>query len=127
NRYKVVDVDRHVVEPRDIWERYLELAFRDRAPGWQEEGEVAVPVLAGAAMVRGGPAIARAVGPGPRERFAAAHAAGFSAAANLADMDREGIDVAVLSPTAGLYAIWSEQVAPDLAAAVCRAYNNWLA
>jgi predicted TIM-barrel fold metal-dependent hydrolase len=125
--FKVVDVDRHVVEPRDIWERYLEPAFRDRAPGWREEGEVAVPVLAGAAMVRGGPAIARAVGPGPRERFAAAHSAGFSAVANLADMDREGIDVAILSPTAGLYAIWSGDIAPDLAAAVCRAYNNWLA
>jgi predicted TIM-barrel fold metal-dependent hydrolase len=125
--FKVVDVDRHAVEPRDIWERYLAPEFRDRAPGWAEEGEAVVPVVAGAAMVRGGLPIARTVGPGPRDRFADAHAAGFSAAANLTDMDREGVDVAILSPTAGLYVIWGEEVAADLAVAIARAYNDWLA
>jgi predicted TIM-barrel fold metal-dependent hydrolase len=126
NGLKIVDVDRRVVEPPDIWEKYVEIAFRDRVPTW-DAGALRVPVLAGKAMVRGGEAIARAVGPGPRERFSEAHAAGFTAASNLADMDREGIDVAVLSPSAGLYAFWADEVPADLAAALSRAYNNWLA
>ncbi|MGH2519635.1 MAG: amidohydrolase family protein, partial [Chloroflexota bacterium] len=51
----------------------------------------------------------------------------FSVASNLRDMDAEGVDLALLLPTAGLYAPWAEHIGPDLAAALCRAYNNWLA
>ena len=32
NGFKVMDSDMHVVEPLDLWERYTEPAFRDRAP-----------------------------------------------------------------------------------------------
>ena len=33
NGYRVVDVDRHAVEPREIWERYLAPGYRAQAPG----------------------------------------------------------------------------------------------
>ena len=42
--------------------------------------------------------------------------------ARLVDMDEEGIDVAVLYPTAML--TWVEEA--DIFGAACRAYNNWL-
>jgi uncharacterized protein len=42
-------------------------------------------------------------------------------------MDREGVDVAVLFPTLGLYIIWDDEIEPGISAAICRAYNNWLA
>src|SRR5207302_1110813 len=49
--FKVMDSDIHVDEPHDLWDRYLEPRFRDRAPrfaaidgshsnGWQFEGKV---------------------------------------------------------------------------------------
>jgi predicted TIM-barrel fold metal-dependent hydrolase len=49
-------------------------------------------------------------------------------------MDREGIDVAVLFPSRGLFALGLDSsetahgraLSPDLAAAISRAYNNWL-
>jgi hypothetical protein len=44
-----------------------------------------------------------------------------------ATMDREGVDVAVLFPTLGLYIIWDDGIEPRISAAICRAYNNWLA
>jgi predicted TIM-barrel fold metal-dependent hydrolase len=50
---------------------------------------------------------------------------GSDPVARLADMDREGIDVAMLYPTLGLY-FWAV-TAPDAATALARAYNDWLA
>ena len=47
---------------------------------------------------------------------------GYDPVARLVDMDDEGIDVAVLYPTAML--TWIEE--PDIFGAACRAYNNWL-
>ena len=41
-------------------------------------------------------------------------------------MDVEGIDVAVLYPTRGLIALAEPNMEPRLAAAIARAYNNWL-
>ena len=32
NGFKVLDSDMHVMEPPDLWERYIDPAFRDRAP-----------------------------------------------------------------------------------------------
>ena len=62
-----------------------------------------------------------------RETFADALAAGFDPASNLRDMDREGIDLSVLFPTLGLYIMWRDNLDPELSAAICRAYNTWLA
>src|SRR5712691_11613461 len=30
--FKVMDSDMHIVEPADLWERYIDPAFKDRAP-----------------------------------------------------------------------------------------------
>jgi uncharacterized protein len=30
--YDVIDADGHVLEPLDMWDRYLDPAYRDRAP-----------------------------------------------------------------------------------------------
>ena len=62
-----------------------------------------------------------------RETFADALAAKFDAASNVRDMDREGVDVSVLFPTLGLYIMWRNNLDPELSAAICRAYNTWLA
>ncbi len=31
-RYQVIDADGHVVEPEDLWKRYLDRRFQDRSP-----------------------------------------------------------------------------------------------
>jgi hypothetical protein len=49
--FRVMDSDIHVMEPHDLWQRYIEPGFRDRAPrlapidgsdyeGWQFDGKV---------------------------------------------------------------------------------------
>ena len=41
-------------------------------------------------------------------------------------MDIEGIDVAVVYPSRGLFALTVPDMEPRLAAAMARAYNDWL-
>ncbi len=32
NAYNVIDADGHILEPLDLWDKYIEPKFRDRAP-----------------------------------------------------------------------------------------------
>src|SRR5205823_1051086 len=50
---------------------------------------------------------------------------GFDPHARIPDMDLDGIDAAFLYPSVGLFSGAIKE--PRLAAAVCRAYNRWLA
>src|SRR5579884_3465994 len=135
--FAVIDADRHLIEPSDLWDRYMDAPYRGRVqilgPN-QSRRLVDGKPISDADELRGG------VKPNQtdygwsftgsanyRKGFADAFEHGFDAASNLRDMDREGVDVAVLFPTLGLYIIWSNDIAPDLQAQICRAYNRWLA
>jgi predicted TIM-barrel fold metal-dependent hydrolase len=119
----VVDADAHVMEPRELWNEYLEDRFRERGPRFAptERGLNALLVddqLIGAAAFE----LARAASTVASDRPATRHA---TIDGRLADMDSEGITAAVLFPSTGLYL--GEVRDPVLLAALCRAYNNWLA
>ena len=119
----VVDADAHVMEPRELWNDYLEGRFRERGPRFAptERGLNALLIddqlIAAAAfeLSRGASTVAS-------DRPATRHA---TIGGRLADMDSEGITAAVLFPTMGLYLGEVRDLA--LLAALCRAYNNWLA
>ena len=51
----------------------------------------------------------------------------WDGASQVAAMDKEGIDVAVLFPSRGLFALGIDGMEPDLATAISRGYNDWLA
>jgi predicted TIM-barrel fold metal-dependent hydrolase len=71
--------------------------------------------------------IARVSFKGGLARFADDIARGFDARAQLAAMDREGIDVTVLYPSRGLFVHSIADLDPAFSEAIARAYNNWLA
>src|SRR5919197_555675 len=104
--YRVFDSDMHVLEPADLWERYIDPAFRHRAP----RGTTRTPMDVGV-TVDGADDIAR----------------GFDARAQLTAMDREGIDVTVLYPSRGLFVHSISDLDPAFSEAIARAYNDWLA
>ena len=121
---RVIDIDGHVREADDLWERYLEAPFRARAPKIEQvangqllfllEGkrhhrrpnESPFPVKEDGSPVNEH----RGLATDPRER--------------LKDMERDGIERGLLFPSAGLYLPSVEEEA--YAVALCRAYNNWL-
>ena len=131
--FAVIDADRHLIEPSDLWDRYMEPRFRGRVkilgPGQSRRLVDGKPV-SDADELRATPqkdyGWSFAGSENYRRVFADAYESGFNAASNLRDMDREGVDVSVLFPTLGLYIIWRDDMDPKLQAEICRAYNTWL-
>lgn len=132
---KVIDADGHILEPTDLWEKYLEVKFKDQAIH-MATGDDGVEYL----VVENRPLpITRGIGPTaagigqPLKKIFEPGSFGYQdgppgaydAAARLALMDETGIDISVLFPTLGL--IWEPGLTnADLSAAYCRAYNNWI-
>ena len=135
NGYKVFDSDMHVQEPPDLWVKYIDHEYKDRAPVGLDN------FLLDQDLVHDGRIISRFPIQAPHqaemndwfndhygrtEVFKAFDERGWGPDVQLEAMDREGIDVAVLFPTRGLFAHAKEYDDDGLAAAISRAYNNWL-
>jgi uncharacterized protein len=123
----VVDADGHVVEPESMWtalpDRHRPTIVRDGS-GYEHVTVGDTEILAVPLGTLATPG-ARFGDPADVRSLEEALAGGWDPRARLLDMDREGIDQAVLFPSVGLY-FWALD---DLAAAaaIARTYNDWLA
>jgi predicted TIM-barrel fold metal-dependent hydrolase len=128
--YKIMDSDMHLREPADLWDKYMEAEWRGQAPKILSSTarSSAMVLLEGKilqgyqATYRGGIFDATRID----SEIAEARARGFDNVSQLNAMDREGLDVAALYPSIGLGIMMREQMNTQLAAAIARAYNNWL-
>ncbi|MBM3221181.1 MAG: amidohydrolase [Candidatus Rokubacteria bacterium] len=129
--FRVLDSDLHILEPADLWDRYIDAPFKHQAPrGFNEwvldlRIEIDGKLMPADVTYSATPTTRSAIR--DRERFRPFHERGWSAAAQLDAMDEEGIDVGVLYPTRGLFAQGIDGIPPKLAAAIARGYNDWLA
>jgi len=140
--FKVMDSDIHVTEPSDLWEKYMEAAHRARAPQfavtpsqpglrWRFEGK-AFPAFMDLAdrqrqaKIRTDKAKVRHIKAG-RYQDPEQDLRGEDPRDMLKAMDTEGIDVSIVFRTHCSHVIGVDDLEPELSAAVCRAYNNWLA
>ena len=62
-----------------------------------------------------------------RDVYADSEKRDWNSASQVSAMDNEGIDVAVLFPSRGLFTLGDSDLEPALATAISRAYNDWLA
>ncbi len=138
--FAVFDSDSHVVEPRAVWEEYLDPEFRrlGKTALWREEGQYGSYLKVNGKMFRDpmNPNIPRHaiwkpgmtwdhVGDLDPNTPHAQSAGASEPHARLADMDAMGVDQAFLYPTwfaEGFHLVEE----PDVAAALARAYNNWM-
>jgi uncharacterized protein len=134
NGFKVIDSDMHIMEPPDLWARYIDPPFRDRAPRGTAAHAADLSLIHPDGKLWGRDPI-RSVdtgrNPGQRakeveQRYRSHADRGYSNRVQLEAMDVEGIDVAVIYPSRGLHALGEPNMDPPLAAAVARGYNNWL-
>jgi hypothetical protein len=133
NGWKVADSDMHIMEPADLWEKYIAPEWRHAAPiGLSElhrdmRVRVKGTVLTRVAPVKPNFDVTVGWKPNQDSAYAAAEARNWDAKSQLTAMDEEGLDVAVLFPSRSLFVLGldtTEQVgpeglAPDLAATGC--------
>lgn len=148
--YLILDSDLHMMEPDDLWANYLEGPHRANPPRFfgsqkqqlepsaEDKGNadrirsMEVQGLAIPSFVKSAPAAAssrelRRKSRARHPHFNVARARGFDAASTLTAMDIEGIDIAVMYGTRGRQILCHDNLSPDYAAALARAYNNWAA
>jgi uncharacterized protein len=138
--FAVFDSDSHVVEPPELWTRYLDPEYRTlgRYALWREEGRWGSYLQVNGKVFRDTmnsniprhaiwrPGMSwRQVGElDPKVRHPIV-AGALDPEARLKDMDAMGVDQALLYPTwfaEGFHLIEN----PDVAYALARAYNNWI-
>ena len=138
----ICDSDLHVMEPPDLWERYIDPAYAHAAPAGspRSRGDMRVRVKNHVMLRMGATRPMRVEGrkTGWQEHhdnvYAASEARGWDAQSQVDAMDAEGLDLAVLFPSRGLFVLGldsSEQIGadglePEFATAIARAYNDWL-
>ena len=127
---RYIDSDAHVLEPSDLWERYLDPKFRDAAPrhevgyrgsppSWTLDIQVLDSVMPSFPMGQG-----MAV-PGLEEAYADYIPRGFDAACYKQVLERTGIDYMVVYPTVGLYITGVPGLSPAVAAASSPRASRW--
>jgi predicted TIM-barrel fold metal-dependent hydrolase len=130
--FKIFDADAHVVEPKNLWERFLDARYQERV-SWRQPFE---------GMDRFRPATVdgrytqshktlygrqqeavRWTTEAMRAKYGAVVDKGFDGASVAESMKIEGVDRMVLYGPG--YDMWIEGIDPDLQAAMARAYNRW--
>src|SRR6516164_3344808 len=148
--YLIMDSDLHMMEPDDLWARYLDEPHRVNPPrffgrqqrqlaqtsedkgnadsimGMEVQG-LAIPAHGSAPGATASTRELRRLSRARHPHFNVARARGFDPISTLTAMDIEGIDVAVMYGTRGRQILCHDDLAPDYAAALARAYNNWAA
>ncbi|MFO1023969.1 MAG: amidohydrolase family protein [Acetobacteraceae bacterium] len=132
--YNVIDSDGHILEPLNLWIDYMDPAYRDRAPRLQRDNNGLERLVIGDKMLGSERGMAALGAVGMRDgtvvvdnasEYTDGRKGGFNPHDRIPDMDLDGIDAAYLYPSIGLFAGSVED--PKLSAAICRAYNRWLA
>ena len=140
-RFPVFDSDSHVVEPPELWTKYLEPEYRTLGKHalWREEGKLGSYLKVNGkvfrdtmnsniprhAIWRPGMTWDKVGELDPNRRHPMSEGAS-NPQARLRDMDAMGIDQAFLYPTwfaEGFHLVED----PDVAYALARAYNDWIA
>jgi len=144
---RFVDSDMHVMEPADLFQRYLDPRFHDRvvlsvgSDGKPKRGPIIIDGLPATGDLdlqqyrkrnTSGPVAAHSTQPLSGSRLQGSNRLDFAierkynAEAQCMGMAIEGVDIAVLYPTTGLSLIARNNLDPQLSLALCQAYNNWM-
>jgi predicted TIM-barrel fold metal-dependent hydrolase len=126
----VIDCDSHVMEPADLWQRYLEREFRDRAIRIERRDGVEHLIIGEQSVLQGVLAGLGGAHRSAAELFSGSlsyadgcEPASFDPRARVKLLDSWQVDYGVLFPTIGILPFPTNDL--KLASAYCRAYNRW--
>jgi predicted TIM-barrel fold metal-dependent hydrolase len=118
--YQIIDADCHVLEPIDLWEKYLEPAFKNRAPSpeMKVDGQIIYHKVSRELQDEGLKVMLRDI--------KSYGICSYDPESQVKAIAKMGADVSFLYPTMGLWLFAVDTMEPQLAGAFVRAYNNWL-
>src|SRR5437660_1110306 len=144
---RFVDSDMHIMEPPDLFDRYLDPKFKDRisvpigADGRPKRGAAGLTIIDGLPtsdmdlqqyrkrVRNSGPQSTQPLS-GSRlfdtGRLDFAVARDYDPVAQVMGMEMEGVDIAVNYPTAGLALLGRDNMDPQMSLAISQAYNHWI-
>ncbi len=138
--FKILDSDMHVFEPHDLYLNYMNPKWGGRIPRGQprkKHGQIKFTLADGKPLRPSGTQALANTSPKPHvdesspgesqvaNRYAKPLQRDYDAISQLAAMDEEGLDVAVLFRTFPLHC--DDSLEPEYANDLCRAWNNWMA
>ena len=112
--FKVVDSDMHVIEPSDLWDRYIDPTGKDRAPkGMSRHPRLLAIQLGGRIYPPENRSYTNAIMPIMLEQmdvYTESEARNWDSGSQVTAMDIEGIDLAVMFPSLGLFSLGSDEI-----------------
>lgn len=131
-QYNLVDTDAHIVDPPDMWERYMPKNYHDDMPRMVKDEKGGDAWEFG----RGVPPRPLGMVVTPGQRYEDMHWLGakysdfrkgcWDGKARLEDMDFDGIDAQVLYPWPSLINYFMDHPDDGMHKAAIEAYNNWV-
>ena len=132
--FRILDSDLHLMEPPDLYERYLDQGYRDRRPqatssraghyaGWIVDSQPVPPWTENPEVLKANERLDAQSQAVMKDGWAKQ----FDASSSLRAMDAEGIDVAVMFRTSASMLVSIDSLEPEYSLALCRAFNDWVA
>ena len=133
--FLIFDSDMHIMEPPDLWQRYIDERYKSAAPvgitsenvrdlriSWPDLAKIADGTGAGGTTIN-----RRGHNYEKNQVLYQEHSSrGWDSYCQLEAMEAEGIDVAVMFPSRGLSVLTRPDIDAGLGAAIARAYNDWM-
>ncbi len=120
NGYRVIDADSHVIEPPQMWSKYLDPEFEEFIPSLDMK-------IKGASITHKiSPQVQQVGNQQMMQAHPQAYLNRYNPESHVQSMMQMGVDIAFVYPTYGLW-LWAiDSMAPQVAGAFTRAYNTWL-
>ncbi|ACB53446.1 putative amidohydrolase 2 [Crocosphaera subtropica ATCC 51142] len=120
DQYRIIDADSHVVEPPDMWEKYLEPSFKGFAPSpdLTIKGKSLLHKYSQRLRETGHQQVSQA--------YPLSWLNHFDAESQVRAMQQMGVDLCFLYPTTFSWISAVDTLSPQLVGAFVRAYNSWL-
>lgn len=128
--YEVIDADQHIIEPPDLWERWLPARFRDRAPKLVTDEDGGDAWRLGEHIEPLG--LVTVMGTRPEDlrwtgvRYADVDPGCWEPGPRLALLDRDGLDAAIIYPPQRTMRYFMSNTDAEFHVAGIRAYNDWV-
>ncbi len=126
NGFRAFDSDMHVFEPADLYTKYMNPKWGERIPRGQPRTKHGMTryFLGNGKPIRPPSDVVDFHESRMADRFKESLARDYDNISQLAAMDKEGLDIAVLFRTSPLHT--NENFEPEYANDLCKAWNDWM-